>query len=86
MVDFETGFRLYLVLFFVKSYFLFDILIRFLMLALFVYVFSAVPTIIIAHEFYDALPIHQFQVWLHQQFHLLMFCDTNRLNIVHAFH
>lgn len=31
---------------------------------IFFYLFSyvAVPTIIIAHEFYDALPIHQFQV------------------------
>jgi len=25
---------------------------------------ATVPTIIIAHEFYDALPIHQFQVLL----------------------
>lgn len=28
----------------------------------FVFFPSTAPTIIIAHEFYDALPVHQFQV------------------------
>lgn len=39
------------------------------------FAFAAVPTLIIAHEFYDALPVHQFQVSLEVMVHI--YIETN---------
>ena len=55
---------------FLQVYFFYTSRWGFLIFTLSVIFIYAAPTIIIAHEFYDALPIHQFQVCFCSQLYL----------------